>query len=181
LLVACGGPIGIGATNGANPTPISTPSALATRSAIPTDPHECKAFELEGQIVRWEAAAGGRTATVELRSAAAGDCALPSDPRPALLDADNVPLIVGATERWHEVISPAEVLHSMVEVGNYCGPDGRDPVMIFVEATFADGRDSVSFLPAGGGPSGVPPCNDVNGPKDDILMRPWETGPAPAG
>jgi hypothetical protein len=181
VLVACRGPIGIGPTNGPTSTPISTQGAVTTQGAVPTDPPLCKAVELEGQIVRWEAAAGGRIAPVELRSTAAGDCALPSDPRPALLDADDVPLIVGATERWHQYISPTQVLHSMVEVGNYCGPDGRDPVTIFVEATFADGTDSVSFFPAAGGLSGVPPCNDANGPTDDITMQPWDTGPAPAG
>ena len=69
----------------------------------------------------------------------------------------------------------------MVQVGNYCGSDGRDPVMILVEATFADGKDSVSFSPAAGGLSGVPPCNGVNGPTDDIAMQPWQPGPAPAG
>jgi hypothetical protein len=186
VLVAIGGAIGIGALTAPSPTPIATQAANAnqtsdaTPAAVATDPPLCIAVDLDGRIVRWEGAAGSRIATVELRSTAAGDCSLPSDPTLALLDADGVPLIVGATEPWHAAISPGGVLHSMVRVGNYCGSEGRDPVMIHVEATFADGKDSLSLFPTAGGLSGVPPCNGPAGSNGDIEMQPWQQGPAPA-
>ena len=186
VLVTIGGAIGIGALNAPSQTPIATKAANAnqtsdsTQAAVATDPPLCNAVDLDGRIVRWEGAAGSRIATVELRSTAAGDCSLPSEAQLALIDADGVPLIVDATERWHTAISPGGVLHAMVQVGNYCGSEGRDPVMIHVEATFAGGKDSVSLFPAAGGLSGVPPCN---GPEASgvIEMQPWQPGPAPAG
>ena len=177
VLVAIGGAIGIGALNSPSPSPISTQTAVATPAAARDGPAPVRGnVDLDGRIVRWEGAAGSRIATVELRSTAAGDCTLPSDPKLALLDADNVPLIVGAVGRWHAFISPGEVLHALVQVSNYCGSDGRDPVMIHVEATFADGKDSLSFFPAAGGLSGVPPCNGAPGSSGDIDMQPWEIG-----
>jgi hypothetical protein len=180
VVLACSSPARIPAVSGATATASIQPSSATTSSAAVTVPL-CRAVDLDGRIVRWEATAGGRAATVELENTGAGSCALPHDPRPALLDADDVPLIVGAVGQWTGSISAGDVLHSTVEVRNYCGQDGRDPVRIFVEATFADGRDAVTFVPATGGPGGVPPCSDANGTNPDITMHEWEQGLAPAG
>ena len=83
-----------------------------------------------------------------------------------------MPLILGHAETGtYVIIGPGDVLHTLVQVGNYCGPGPDAPVT--VAFTQSDGAVYVATPLTLDDLSGVPPCNGEQGPKDDIQMQPW--------
>ena len=167
-IAALGGIVGSGALNG--------PSA--TQTAIASGPPTCDFDYLDGEIVRWEGAAGSRIASVMLSRFStdpeAGDCALPDETQLALVDGSRHDLIVGPYMREHVVIERGEILSTMVRVSNYCGPVPMEPVTI----SMRDQTGMAMFFTPADGISGVPPCNGVQGPRNDISRLPWAVGPA---
>lgn len=177
--VVIGGAMGIGAFKG----PLSSVGPSAEPTPL-TAEAGCLANELSGRIVSWDGAAGSRIAAVELTSSAAGDCVLPVDPRLRLVDANGAVLIANPLERWRlstrqqPTIAAGGTIHTLVAVGNYCGPTPAEPVSIVISASFGLFTDEIVFAPVSGGLSGVPPCNGNAGPTDGISMQDWEPGPA---
>lgn len=167
--VLIGGAMGFGALNGPAATAIP-PTTAALRTCTP--------YDVDAVIVAWDGAAGHRIATVELHQIGTTACGVASLQEPWLADGNGTRLIVGkAAASVTEIrFEPGAVLHTLVQAGNYCGPDPVAPVTVaFTQvdvATFVATALTPTDL------SGVPPCNGTAGPTDDITMHPWELGPA---
>jgi Protein of unknown function (DUF4232) len=164
LIVAAGGAlIGGGARGLLPPTPTATPAPVATRTCTPND--------VDAVITAWDGAAGSRIATVELHQTSTTPCVVDPLPQPWLADGKGHALITGKAGTGTPIeIAPGDVLHTLVQAGNYCGPDPVAPVTVAFnqgEAVFVATALSPNDL------SGVPPCNGTAGPKDDIAMHPW--------
>lgn len=166
LVVAGAAVIGGGSKDqGIVPVATATPAASAGVGM-------CTPDDIDARITSWEGAAGRRIATVELTRTSAGKCSLDVLPQPWLADGTGKPLIVGRGETSSYVlVGPDDVLHTLVQVGNYCGPTPGAPVT--VAFTQSDGAVFVAVPLAPDDLSGLPPCNGEQGPKDDIQMQPW--------
>jgi hypothetical protein len=164
LIVAVGGAlIGAGTRGLLGPAPTATPAPVAMRACTPND--------VDAVITAWDGAAGSRIATVELHQIGTTPCAVDPLPQPWLADGHGTPLLTGKAGAGTPItIAPGDVLHTLVQAGNYCGPEPAAPVTVaFTEhdATFVATALSKTDL------SGVPPCNGEAGPKNDIAMHPW--------
>jgi hypothetical protein len=164
LIVAAGGAlIGGGARGLLSPAPTLTPAPIAVRACTP--------YDVDAVITAWDGAAGSRIATVELHQIGATPCAVDPLPQPWLADGHGTPLLTGNAGTGTPItIAPGDVLHTLVQVGNYCGPEPAAPVTVaFTEhdALFVATALSKTDL------SGVPPCNGEAGPSNDIAMHPW--------
>jgi hypothetical protein len=164
LIVAAGGAlIGGGARGLFSPAPTPTPAAIAVRACTP--------YDVDAVITAWDGAAGSRIATVELHQIGATPCTVDPLPQPWLADGGGTPLITGTAGAGAPItVAPGEVLNTLVQVGNYCGPEPAAPVTVaFTQnvAVFVATALSPSDL------SGVPPCNGEAGPASDIAMHPW--------
>jgi hypothetical protein len=151
---------------GPRSTPTAEPVALRT----------CTPYDVDAVITAWDGAAGHRIATVELRQIGATACAVDPLPQPWLAAGHGDKLIVGRSGSGTPIaIAPGDVLHTLVQAGNYCGPAPEAPV------TVAFTQDGATFVATALTPtdlSGVPPCNGAAGPTDDITMHPWSADPA---
>jgi hypothetical protein len=126
---------------------------------------------LAARITLWEGAAGSRIAHLELTNAGAQTCTLRAMDKPQLVDGKGAVLIDGSTPTSKALVTvaPGDVLKTLVEDSNYCGPDPMPPV-------------SVAFVQSGGGrivatpfsptDATVPPCNGPGSPAS-IDMHPW--------
>ena len=167
LIVAAGGAIIGGGARGpfvpAPTAPTATPAPMAMRACTPND--------VDAVITAWDGAAGSRIATVELHQIGATPCAVDPLPQPWLADGGGTPLLTGKAGTGTPItFAPGEVLHTLVQVGNYCGPEPAAPVTVAFtqgDATFVATALSRTDL------SGVPPCNGEAGPTNDIAMHPW--------
>jgi hypothetical protein len=149
-------------------SPEASPSASVT--AAPTVGH-CEAAQLAARITLWEGAAGHRIAHVELSNVGTVTCTVEAMARPQLVDGNGAVLINGAIPPTSEVLSirPGEVLTTLVEDANYCGPAPVPPVSVaFVFS--GDGR--VVASPVSPTDTTLPPCNGPGSPAD-IEMQPW--------
>lgn len=163
-LVVAGAVVFGGGGNGVVP-PVQTPTSA------PVALRDCTPDDVDAVITAWDGAAGHRIATVELHQIGSSACAVASLPQPWLADGNGSPMINGKAGAGAPIsIAPGEVLHTLVDVSNYCGPDPKAPVTLaFTEvntATFvatALTRDDLS---------GVPPCNGPGSPAT-IQMHPW--------
>jgi hypothetical protein len=131
----------------------------------------CTPYDVDAVITAWDGAAGSRIATVELHQIGTTPCAVDPLPQPWLADGHGTPLLTGTAGAGTPItFAPGELLHTLVQVGNYCGPEPAAPVTLAFtqhEATFVATALSPTDL------SGVPPCNGEAGPKNDIAMHPW--------
>lgn len=159
-------------------SPTTAPTATATPTPTPTvaptvapRPRPCDSSKLAARITLWEGAAGSRIAHVELTIAGTQTCNLPAMDKPQLVDGKGSVLIDGAgpTSKALVTVAPGDVLNTLVEDSNYCGPDPMPPVSVaFVQS---DGARIVAtpFSPTD---ATVPPCNGPGSPAS-IDMHPW--------
>lgn len=163
IVAAAGAVIGGGGRGHIAPAPTATPAPVALRACTP--------YDVDAVITAWDGAAGSRIATVELHQIGTTPCAVDPLPQPWLADGHGTPLLTGTAGAGTPItFAPGEVLHTLVQVGNYCGPEPAAPVTVAFtqhEATFVATALSPTDL------SGVPPCNGEAGPKNDIAMHPW--------
>jgi len=158
------------ASPAATPTAIPTPTPTAAPTVAPT-PGPCDPSMLAARITLWEGAAGSRIAHLELTNAGTQTCTLRAMDKPQLVDGKGAVLIDGSTPTSKALVTvaPGDVLKTLVEDSNYCGPDPMPPV-------------SVAFVQSGGGrivatpfsptDATVPPCNGPGSPAS-IDMHPW--------
>jgi len=149
------------------PTAVPTPTPTPVPTAGPCDP-----AALAARITLWEGAAGNRIATVELTNAGSSPCTIASLDRPQLVDGHGSVLIDGTkpASSGRLTVGPGDVLSTLVDDANYCGPTPVAPVTLaFVTA---DGGRFVAtpFSPTD---ATVPPCNGGSGSAGDISMHPW--------
>lgn len=143
-----------------------------TATAAPAALRACTPYDVDAVITAWDGAAGHRIATVELHQVGTSECTVAPLPQPWLAGGHGAELVVGHAGAGAAIpFAPGEVLHTLVQVGNYCGPTPDAPVMV------AFNQDSGVFVATALTPtdmSGLPPCSGAAGPKDDIQMHPWE-------
>jgi hypothetical protein len=147
--------------------PVPSPSV----SAAPTI-GQCDASQLAARITLWEGAAGHRIAHVELSNVGPVACTVEAMSRPQLVDGNGAVLIDGAVPPTSAVLSvhPGDVLKTLVQDANYCGPEPVAPVSVaFVFR--GDGR--VVASPVSPTDTTLPPCNGAPGSAGDIEMQPW--------
>jgi uncharacterized protein DUF4232 len=151
-------------------TPSPTPTPVATPTPEPTL-GPCDPANVSARITMWEGAAGHRIAHVELTNTGPTPCTLETMERPQLVDGQEAVLIDGSNPTTSEVltVAPGGVLTTLVQDGNYCGPEPVAPVS--VAFVLADGRKIVAapFSPTD---ATVPPCLGAGEPAT-IEMQPW--------
>ena len=163
-VVALGAALGAGGRGLFAPTQSATPAPAAVRACTPND--------VDAVVTAWDGAAGHRIATVELHQIGSSPCTVESRQQPWLADGKGAQLILGKASPGGTpiTIAPGDVLHTLVQAGNYCGPDPVAPVTVAFlqgDALFVATALTPTDL------SGVPPCNGRAGPTDDIQMQPW--------
>jgi len=162
------GLVAIGVSIGAGGKGVFTPSS--TPGAAPAAVRRCTPSDVDAVITAWDGAAGSRIATVELRQIGASACVVDPQPQPWLADGHGDALITGKAGTGTPIeIAPGQVLHTLVQVSNYCGADPAAPVTI----AFTQ-RDAL-FVATALSPtdvSGVPPCSGQTAPAA-IEMHPW--------
>jgi Protein of unknown function (DUF4232) len=148
------------------PTPTAEPVGL--RSCTPDD--------VDAVITGWDGAAGHRIATVQLHQVGSSACGVDPLPQVWLAAGHGDKLIVGKPGTGGPAITfqPGGVLYTLVQAGNYCGPDPEAPVtVVFVQGSGAFVATALTPTDL----SGVPPCLGTAGPTDDITMHPWSAQP----
>ena len=161
-----------------SPSPTVTPTATATPTPTPTvaptvapTPGPCGPSKLAARITLWEGAAGSRIAHVELTNAGTATCTLHAMDKPQLVDGKGSVLIDGSTPTSKALITvaPGDVLNTLVEDSNYCGPNPMPPVSVaFVQS----GGGRIMATPFSPTDATVPPCNGP-GSGASIDMHPW--------
>lgn len=152
----------------------AAPTASLAPSPTPAAPAiaSCDPANLAARITLWEGAAGHRIAHVELTNTAAWSCTLQAVEVPQLVDGNGAVLIQGPEPASPDpilTIGPGGVLKTLVQDGNYCGPEPVAPVS--VAFVLANGGRIVA-TPASPTDATVPPCNGPGSPAD-ISMQPW--------
>ncbi|HEX5013698.1 MAG TPA: hypothetical protein VFV72_06000 [Candidatus Limnocylindrales bacterium] len=171
-------------SSSAAPTPAPSPSAPASPASPPVpsstpevsptpSPTLNPCIHLAAPL-EWEGAAGQRIAHVTLVNRNDGDCLIGEFERVQYVDGANRPLIEGPAAPGFLTIPANSSVSTLVEVGNYCGPEPQQPVgIIFVYKT---GGILLVGSPEDQADLSVPPCNGQNAPAT-IQMQPW----APSG
>jgi Protein of unknown function (DUF4232) len=169
-----------GAGGGTLPTPVNSPSAIATESTpastlAPTPQPTigpCESTSLSARITLWEGAAGHRIADVELTNVGSVSCLVSTMARPQLVDRNGAVLIDGSNPPASGALTlaPGGVLKTLVQDGNYCGSAPPPPVS--VAFVLGDGSTIVAEPPS---PTDVtlPPCLGAPGSAGTIEMHPW--------
>jgi hypothetical protein len=149
-------------------TPTPTPTVSAAPSIGPCDP-----ADLPVRITLWEGAAGHRIAHLELSNAGSVRCTVKTEARPQLVDGHGSVLIDGTnpTTSRSLTVAPGHVLKTLVQDGNYCGPDPVAPVSVALVLTGGGRIVATPVSPTD--IDGVPPCNGAAGSAGDIEMQPW--------
>jgi hypothetical protein len=156
------------------PAPSSTPEPSATHDASPTPDATLNPCVHLSTPLTWEGAAGQRIATITLTNPDDGDCVLGEFERVQYVDAANKPLIEGPAAPGSLTVPANSSVSTLVEIGNYCGPEPEQPVgIVFVKAS---GGILLIGSPESAADMSVPPCNGPNAPAT-IQMQPW----APSG
>jgi hypothetical protein len=132
----------------------------------------CDPANLAARITLWEGAAGSRIADMELTNASSSSCIVRAMARPQLVDGKGSVLIDGAAPAASDAITvgAGQVLRTLVDVANYCGPAPKAPVS--VAFILSDGGRIVA-TPFSATDATVPPCNGPAGSAGDIAMHPW--------
>jgi hypothetical protein len=153
------------------PTPSPSPVASPSVSAVATI-GQCDAAQLAARITLWEGAAGHRIAHVEMSNVGPVACTVEAMSRPQLVDGNGAVLIDGATPPPSAVLSihPGDVLKTLVQDANYCGPAPVAPVSV---AFVISGDGRVVASPVSATDTTLPPCNGAPGSAGDIEMQPW--------
>jgi hypothetical protein len=118
-------PNGTNGVGGSAPpvTPSASQLAEATASPAPTI-GACTPENVAAAITMWEGAAGHRIAHVDVTNDRSVPCLLETLARPQLVDGNGSVLIDSASPPPSKAIlvNPGDVLRTLVQVGNYCGP-----------------------------------------------------------
>jgi uncharacterized protein DUF4232 len=167
-----------GSTSPGGIVPTATPSATtvetpaATVTPVPTL-GPCAPANVAVRIFLWEGAAGQRTAQLESTNIGSNPCTLEALERPQLIDGPppGAVLIDGTTPTTTHLLTlePGDVVKTLVQVGNYCGPAPVAPVSIaFIP------REGARFIATPPTPTDVtiPPCLGSGQPAT-IGMQPW--------
>jgi len=177
LVVACS-PVATAAPASPTPTaseatPAPTTTASATVSATAPTIGACDPAMLAARVTAWEGAAGHRIASVALTNASSVACTVPSLWQPQLVDgAGNVLIDSPPPSASAELTMAAGgVLTTMVQDGNYCGPDPVAPVSVAFVLPGGAGRVVATAL-SPTDTSGLPPCLGPGSPGD-IEMQSW--------
>lgn len=173
LIAALGVALGGGARGLFGPNATATALSPATPTDAAPTPIICGPNELDARVTAWDGAAGHRTATVEVRNRSAATCWIPNLAQPELVDGDGTPLILGEQPTSVTLIEMArgDMLHTLVQDGNYCGPAPKAPVRVaFLQADALIVAEALSPTDV----SGVPGCSGTSGPTNDIQMQPWQ-------
>jgi hypothetical protein len=155
-------------------TPMWTPTPTAAATPVPTSAiGPCGAATLAARITVWEGAAGHRIASVELTNAGSVACTLHAMSRPQLVDGHGSVLIDGANPPASKLlaVAPGDVLKTLVEDGNYCGPDPVAPIS--VAFVLSSGGARIVATPVSPTDATLPPCNGPAGSAGSIEMHPW--------
>jgi hypothetical protein len=163
---------GLGVLIGGAPHATSTPATAAIRWCTPD--------EVDAVITNWDGAAGNRIATVELRHIGSVPCSVEPLPQPWLADGGGAHMIDGKAGTGSPIaFGPGQVLYTLVDASNYCGPDPEAPVMVaFTQGDVAQNpppKNAALFVATALTPddlTGVPPCNGPGTPGS-IQMHPW--------
>ena len=152
-------------------TPTPTPTPLATPTPVPTL-GPCDPSDLEARITQWEGAAGHRIAHVDLVNAGSAECTVQAMAKPQLVDGAGSVLIDGASPTSSEVvmIRPGELVTTLVQGGNYCGPAPEAPVSV---AFVLDDGSRFVASPLSPTDATVPPCLGPADSAGTIEMHPW--------
>ena len=150
-----------------SPPPASGPAEPSASPAVVS----CLPSALAARITLWEGAAGHRIAHVALTNQGSGACTIPTVGRPQLVDGHGDVLIDGKTAHagGSLTLAPGETAQTLVQAGNYCGPDPAPPVSVAFVLT---GSDRVVASPLSPGDATVPPCLGTGQPAD-VEMQPW--------
>lgn len=184
VLAACSttGP-SIAASAPASPAPIATVAVTASPvlSAAPavsptptpiSGTAPCDPASLSAVIKSWDSGAGHRIASVELTSNGKSDCTLHALAKPQLVAGDGAVLIdgVGINSSTVLTLHYYDVVSTMVDVDNYCGPAPVAPVTVAFVFPGPEGR-VVATAMSPTDTSGVPPCMGTN--PGSIDMHPF--------
>ena len=159
------------ASPAATPTATASPTPTATGTQTPTT-GPCDPSDLTTRITLWEGAAGHRIAHVDMTNSGPASCEVDAVPKPQLVDGRGAILIDGPVPPASEVLTlaTAELVTTLVQAGNYCGPTPEAPVSVaFVQ------RDGSRVIASPVSPTDatVPPCLGAAGSAGDIEMQPW--------
>ena len=104
-------------------SPSASQPAEATASPAPTI-GPCIPENIAAVITMWEGAAGHRIAHVEVTNDRSVPCILETTARPQLVDGNGTVLIDSANPPASKtvLVNPGDVLTTLVQAGNYCGP-----------------------------------------------------------
>ncbi len=158
---------GVGASSSPAGSVASAPSPSLTASA-----GRCAPEDVDARITMWEGAAGSRIATVNLASVGSTPCDLETVAKPRLVDGGGNVLIDGSTPSAPTSIrlAPGDVLGTLVQASNYCGPAPEPPVSVAFATS--DGA-SIVATPLSATDAMLPPCNGGPGSAGTIEMQPW--------
>jgi len=172
----------IGSDPSRSPSPIVTPSAPPSPSpspaAVPTPTATeapsigpCAPADLAPRITMWEGAAGHRIAHVEMTNAGSSPCTLPTLARPQLVDGRGSVLINGSEPASSDLLTvdPRAVLTTLVQDGNYCGPEPVAPVSV----AFVLPQGRIVATPFSPTDATLPPCLGAPDSAGTIEMQPW--------
>jgi hypothetical protein len=158
LLLGRQDPNGTNGVGGSTPpvTPSASQPAETTPSPSPTT-GPCGPENVAAAITMWEGAAGHRIAHVDLTNDRSDPCFLETMARPQLVDGNGSVLIDGASPASSKsvLVNPGDVLRTLVQAGNYCGP--APARWVSVAFVLSDGG-SIVASPESPTDRTVPPC-----------------------
>jgi len=170
---------GVGGIPSTSPSPSAAPAATPSADAsamIPTPTPApavgpCEPAALAARIILWEGAAGHRIADVELTNTGSSPCTVSATSKLELVDGGGSVLIDGPSPPASALVTvtTGEVLTTLVDTSNYCGPAPVEPVT--VAFVLAGGR--LVATPVSATDATVPPCLGLPGSAGEIQMHPW--------
>jgi hypothetical protein len=148
----------------------SEAAATATVTAQPSTSSTACLTSLQARVTRWDAGAGSRMATVELKNAGSAACDVPAL-SPELVDSTGRVLIVATSAIAAPAVAVAAgaVVSAVVRVSNVCATSVSAPVTVGLLGTGV----SLIASPAAESGDAVPPCNGDPGSPGHIEIESW--------
>jgi len=179
LVAACSAPGGSGpvaSPKGSAPDVTATDepgtSDGATSSPIAGNGF-CDPTHLYAEVISWDSGAGHRTASVQLTNIGDASCKIHALAKPQLVGGDGGVLMQGSNPTSTAVLTldPNNIVATMVQDANYCGPTPVAPIT--VAFVFPSGEGRVIANPVSPDDvDGLPPCNGA-GAGGLIEMQPF--------
>lgn len=171
---------GVGSIASAPASPSATPGATPSADTTATTPTPtpvptigpCDPAQLAVRVTLWEGAAGHRIADVELTNAGSSPCTVRAMSQPQLVDGHGSVLMDGSSPPTSGLVTvdPGDVLKTLVDTSNYCGPVPTAPVTV---AFVLPGGGRILATPVSPTDATVPPCLALPGSAGEIQMQPW--------